>query len=184
MVDDVFEDPFEGTQTEGDLKKISDMVGELWVAMDEEARLEQELAAAKEHRVRIQEERLPELFTEAGLVEFVTANGLKVTIRTKLYGSLRNADENAVQYLKEMGGEEILRLVVDAKFPAGMIEKAREAFSKLESLGYEPGFAQNCHPGTLQKWARERLEEGTVLDIRRLGLYERTFAEVKEGSKK
>lgn len=183
-MDDVFEDPFEGTETKGDLKKISEVVQELWEAMSEEARLEQELAAAKEARVRIQEVRLPELFTEAGMSEFTTDTGLRVAIRTKLYGSLKKGDEDALAYLKDLGGEEIIRLVVDTKFPAGMIDKAREVYAILERAGYEPGYAETCHAQTLQKFARDKVESGEVVELRRLGLFERTFADVKEGSKR
>lgn len=125
----------------------------------------------------IDEKRFPDLFDQVGVTSFRVGNR-EISINEKLYGSLPSSAE-ASAYLREQGGSGLFKTMVDVAFARGESEKARQLVERLEAAGLEPNLKESVHPQTLQAWTREQLAAGKMIDLDKLGLYNRRYVVVK-----
>lgn len=144
-------------------------------------RLEAELSVAKEELRDLDERQFPELFDEVGVTSFSVGNR-QVKLEEKLYGSLpKDPDEQrqALLILKEHGGESLMKVSLSVDFNKGEADHARRTADLIHSAGYNPVVKETIHAATLQKFARDMMEKGEVIDLKALGLYHRRFIKIK-----
>lgn len=119
---------------------------------------------------------LPEVMAAAGTTSFTTTNGVKITIKEILNGTLPKTEHEralALKWLEENGGKPIIKGVLTAEFERGadnaeLRNRAAEALAELKVNFVEQ---ETVHPQTLAAFARERLKNGEEVPLDMLGLY-------------
>ena len=117
---------------------------------------------------------LPDAFASAGTIAFTAADGTKVKINDFVNGSLPKLPdkrEKALQYLKSIGGEDLIKNTIEIAFERGehnIAGMVREFLDKAE-IEYEDTIG--VHPQTLAAHARERMKKGEETQLELLGLY-------------
>lgn len=178
---DVFDDA-ELEVSESGLSKLTAMY-ERWRDLDlQVSDLEAQLKVAKDAKRQIEEKDFPDLFDEVGITSFEAANGKKISLKEKLYGSLPAKEEDrevAIAEVERLDGRDIFVAEVNVKYPKGQTEHAEEVVQKLQSNGDPATLKVGVHASTYQAWAREQLANGANPDLSKLGLFNRRFAEIK-----
>lgn len=173
---DVVESP-----DEGGLSRLAQMF-QRRQELDEKAEaLRAELKVAEEELRDLEERQFPELFDEVGVTSFSVGNR-KVELQEKLYGSLPKDEEElsvALRILKEHGGESLMKVAISVDFNKGEAEHAKQTADLIKQAGYNPVVKETIHAATLQKFGRDMLEKGEVIDLKALGLYHRRFIKIK-----
>lgn len=155
--------------------------------VDEIEDLEAQLTVKKEELRQLDEVRFPKLLDDAGVESFTVPSNkgegtLKITVQEKLYGSLPKDPEErqvAMKELVRLKADGIFKAEVTAPFGKGQVEQARKVVELLKSNGVVAKLEETVHAQTLQAWAREQLRNGVVVDLDKLGLYNRRFITVK-----
>lgn len=176
-------DFFEDTEApdEGGLSRLAKMFQRRQELDDVVERLKAELAVATEELRDLDERQFPELFDEVGVTSFSVGNR-KVELQEKLYGSLPKDEKEqsvALEILKAHGGESLMKVAVSVDFNKGEAEHAKQTAEMIRNAGYNPVVKETIHAATLQKFARDMLEKGEVIDLKALGLYHRRFIKIK-----
>lgn len=177
---DIFADADQGPSEDG-LSRLSRMFSRRSELDDKIEGLKAELAVLSEELRGIDEKDFPELFDEVGVTSFTVGNR-KVSVQEKLYGSIPKDEEGrarAMQILKDNKGLPLMKTEVSISFNKGEADKAKEAADKMKEEGFNPVVSESIHAATYQKWARDCLKDGVVLDLKALGLYHRRFVEIK-----
>lgn len=146
----------------------------------------------------IQNVTLPALMEELGLAEFKLNSGDSVSIKPIIAASIptqkavdteKDPDkhielklkfETAMAYLEKNGGASLIKTNVTAALPAGSVKLARAAVKALKALKIETEVRKGVHPGALNSWCKEKIENGTELDFDVLGIYSGKQAQVKK----
>jgi len=166
---------------EGGLSRLSQMFQRRQELDEVVERLKAELQVATEELRDLDERQFPELFDEVGVSSFSVGNR-KVELQEKLYGSLPKDEEElsvALGILKNHGGESLMKVAVSVDFNKGEAEHAKQTAELIKQAGYNPVVKETIHAATLQKFARDLLEKGEVVDLKALGLYHRRFIKIK-----
>lgn len=157
------------------------------VAMDQKkaelevARLEEKLNEAKELLRSISEDRLPGIMADAQQSELTTADGIKVSVKNKVYGSIPKGNpEPGLALLEELGSGNLIKRAFTILFGKGDEAWAKKFAADLakrkKPLNHK--VERTVHPQTLQAYVREKLEEGglTADQMKTLGVFEKKVA--------
>jgi hypothetical protein len=144
--------------------------------------LEEELRQAKESLRHIAENQLPSLMEEAGHLEDVVVDGMKITLKETIRGSIPIATQaDAFAWLEENGHEKIIKRQFTIDF--GKSEDAwankfeRDCAQRKSPLNMKRKKA--VHPQTLQSFVRTQLEEGVAIPMETFGVFRQRVAKVK-----
>lgn len=163
------------------LASIGELVSQ---AEDLEQRIEEVEARLKDLQNsynQIMTRDLPSAFNEAGVQDFTTINGKKVTIDDIVRCSIpKERKDEAFEWLRENGAADLIKQDITVSFTKGEDEKAREAVRALTEAGFVPSEIPNAHWQTLSSWAKEQLSKGVPLPEELLGLYVGQKAKIKE----
>ncbi len=144
------------------------------LALEEEiADGEEKVKALKKDLEGIMGSMLPQLMQQAGVVEFGTADGSRIKLGPKAYGSLRQApnEEEAVAYLEANGfeGGVLTKLVMD--FTESEREAAAEAAKNLsEATHKQATLGRQINAQTLMAFCREKVAEDPTFDAAKVGV--------------
>jgi hypothetical protein len=184
-------------ETSGDaLHRLYKMAAAVDTLDNNIAKREDEIKEARKQKQTLLREDIPDLMEEAGVEEFKTKSGLKVTVkRNELYAHISQANQKAAyKWLKAHGYGHMIKgtmnIVLDLE-----AEGAEEAVGALEEIcdtheyGYEE--KQSIHAATLKSFIKSLREERSTApkpNIKRLnppeaifGIYEYSEAKVKKG---
>lgn len=144
-------------------------------------KLEEELKAAKKELKHIQEFQLPELMSELGVDQFATKDGIKISVKEAVRGSIShgNAPE-AFKWLEEHGQANLIKrnFIIDfGKDEEKWANKfERDLAKRKKALNVQR--KKNVAPMTLQAFVREELAKGTDLPLETFGVYVQRLAKV------
>jgi hypothetical protein len=167
--------------TEAGLSRLQQMFER---RMELDRRVEELKAELKQKEAdlrKIDELDFPELFDEVGVTGFSVGNR-HVTLEEKLYGSLPKEPEEcerALETVRSLGGESIIKTNVAASFGKGESTRAKVAAQMLADAGFPVSVSEGIHASTYQAWVREMLANGHPLDLDELGIYNRRFVKIK-----
>ena len=131
---------------------------------------EEDLKAMKEKKKELTEVTLPELMHELGVNEIGLSTGGKI-INTTFVGAKMKDEPECLAWLEEHNHEAIVKNDFSVKLKMGEDDKAvRDA---LGQAGVAYTQKMHIHPGTLNKFIKERIAEGDEsLPREAFGVYE------------
>ena len=166
--------------SEDGLSRLSRLYRDRSRLSDRVEELKAELKVTEEELRILDEVQFPELFDEVGVTSFSVGNH-HVTLQEKLYGSLPKdpgEQEEAMKLLKSHGGESLVKVSLSVDFNKGEAKHAARTAEAIKAAGYNPVVKETVHAQTLQKFGRDMIERGEVIDLKKLGLYHRRFVKI------
>lgn len=150
--------------------------------------LQDETKTANKLLKEIAETKLPELLEDLGTEIWQDSqNGISIKIADRYYGSFPKGMapiKRAADEIKRCQGEDILQIELSVKYPKGQLDLALEHAELLDELlpddnTIAPEVRYSVHPQTLKKFCKDKLAEGSDLDISKVGIHHVKGAEVK-----
>lgn len=148
--------------------------------------IEEALRVAKYRLRDIAEVQIPEAMDEAGVEEFTTSSGLKISVAEKILGSLsEERSEAAFAWLAEHGYSELIKREFKIVFNKDE-EQWAEAFAQELTEREHPlrhEIKRAIHPSTLQAWVKEQLREGVDIPLDTFGVYRSRKSKIERKKK-
>ena len=134
--------------------------------------LEEKLKEEKKKLLKMTDEDLPALMTEANSMEFTLLDGSKVTIKPQ-YGASIKVDNRpaAFEWLREHGHDDIIKNTVSCQFGRGEDDLASSFKAFAEKEGYVPSQTEKIEPMSLRAFVKERVENGDEFPMELFGAY-------------
>lgn len=165
-----------------ELSSISAKVKEAAVLARQIENLEEQLKTQRAELHQLTTKTLPDLMDSAGTSEFKTPDGLKVSVRDFINGSLPKEDANriaALSWLEKNGARDLIKTSFALSLGRGQKDAAQELTAALAELGLDYSRKEDVHAQTLYAFARERMKSGEELPIELLGLYVGRVAKIE-----
>jgi hypothetical protein len=134
--------------------------------------LDEKLKEEKKKLLKMTDEDLPALMTEANSMEFTLLDGSKVTIKPQ-YGASIKVDNRpaAYEWLREHGHDDIIKNTVSCQFGRGEDDLASSFKAFAEKEGYVPNQTEKIEPMSLRAFVKERVEKGDEFPMELFGAY-------------
>ena len=134
--------------------------------------LEEKLKEEKKKLLKMTDEDLPALMTEANSMEFTLLDGSKVTIKPQ-YGASIKVDNRpaAYEWLREHGHDDIIKNTISCQFGRGEDDLASSFKAFAEKEGYLPTQTEKIEPMSLRGFVKERVENGDEFPMELFGAY-------------
>jgi hypothetical protein len=134
--------------------------------------LEEKLKEEKKKLLKMTDEDLPALMTEANSMEFTLLDGSKVTIKPQ-YGASIKVDNRpaAYEWLREHGHDDIIKNTISCQFGRGEDDLASSFKAFAEKEGYVPTQTEKIEPMSLRGFVKERVENGDEFPMELFGAY-------------
>ena len=162
----------------GDLIQLQDLAEQQSRAEAKVARIEAELASAREELKDIAERQLPELMDQVGLETFKTRSGLVIHVQETIRASIPRANAaRAFAWLKANGHEAMIKRTVSVEFGKGEDERA-EALRAALAREYEVEDKASVHPSTLAAFVREKLRDGEEVPLELFGVHRQRVSKI------
>ena len=138
--------------------------------MAEQERLESEYKIAKKDYLHHVNSVLPAVLNEEG-IDMCSTDNFVFKLKRKINAKIHEDNvEKAMEWLREHGGDHMIRRMLQAEFALGEDERANLARAALMSMDVPLTDKQSVHWATLAKWVGERLETGMEVDEELLGV--------------
>lgn len=181
MEDDVSSGGLNTVDTDG-LKSVAGLAKRIQETEDEIAKVEEYLKSKKKDLQKLTDEDLPSILQEMGLSSFTLDDGSKVDVKP-LYGASIPVSrrEEAHEWLRDNGYDDIIKNVVSCSFGRGEDEQAVAFKETAAKLGLHPEQNESVHSSTLRAWVRERVENGEEFPMDLFGAFVGQRATIKKG---
>lgn len=132
---------------------------------------------------------IPDAMAAAGTMHFKTDDGLSVTVRDFVSGSLPKEEKNpagrkwAMNWLMKNDGASLIKTQFSVALGKGQGEMAdivKKALLKTKVTFVEK---EDVHPQTLAAFIREKMKDGKKVPLEKLGLYAGRAARIEEPDK-
>ena len=161
---------------DGLLAGLSEMVARAGTLESEVDSLSEMLAQRSAKLRDLVENLIPAAMDEAGVAEFTTSDGLKVTVTKEITGSLgKGKDETeaahaarvnaALSWLDANGHDGIVKVEIGVKLARGQREQADRIGEALAQIGVDFKQTEGVHPATLKSFLKEQVENGAPLPL-------------------
>jgi len=122
------------------------------------------------------ENLIPAAMDEAGVAEFTTSEGMKVSVQKEITGSLgKGKDETeaahaqrvnaALAWLDENGHDGIVKVEIGVKLARGQRVQAEKIGEALTQIGVDFKQTEGVHPATLKSFLKEQTENGAPIPL-------------------
>lgn len=131
----------------------------------------------------LEEFKIPNIMTAAGIDEFKLKGGGKIKISEKVQGGLSTTDQHkkdfGLEWLLDNGGSFLIKTKFEVNIAKGDLEEAEKLRAILDEkkIGYNVGEA--VHAGSLGSWLKEKFNAGTDVPWEDLGIRHFYKAEIK-----
>tara|TARA_R110000796_G_scaffold19904_5_gene59525 strand:- start:339 stop:905 length:567 start_codon:yes stop_codon:yes gene_type:complete len=130
------------------------------------------LIKQRKENLRQQNELIVQLMEERGVRSIKMRDGQSVDIKPFYTGSItKDKQEEAFQWLREHGYDDIIKNQIIVKFGRAEDDKADQIFSELASKGLDTDRNVKVEPMTLKGFIRELVEGGKELPMETFGVY-------------
>ena len=134
--------------------------------------LEEKFKEEKKKLLKMTDEDLPALMTEANVLEFKLNDGSKITIKAQYGGSIKVDNRPAAyEWLREHGHDDIIKNTVSCQFGRGEDDLASSFKAFAEKEGYVPSQTEKIEPMSLRAFVKERVENGDEFPMELFGAY-------------
>lgn len=163
---------------------VAELARQLAAHLEEVAALEERLAAEKAEVNRLKTLALPEALSLMGAKTFTTEDGVKVTVKDVVQGSLPKDPLQralALEWLVEHELGDVIKHRVEVLLNKGDQETRSRVLTALESIGPAATVStkDDVHPQTLNATLRGLLEAGAALPLDLFNLYVGKTVDVK-----
>lgn len=157
-------------------------------ACQEQLKLEKEiedlesLIKAKKDLLRQNGEQIVSLMEERGVKSIKMSDGQSVDIKPFYTGTIsKDHQEEAFQWLRDNGYDDIIKNQVVLKFGRAEDEKANQIYNDLASKGLDADRSIKVEPMTLKGFIREMIENGKDIPMETFGVYVGHKINIKKG---
>jgi len=157
-------------------------------ACQEQLKLEKEiedlesLMKAKKDMLRQNGEQIVSLMEERGVKSIKMSDGQSVDIKPFYTGTIsKDNQEEAFQWLRDNGYDDIIKNQVVLKFGRAEDEKANQIYNDLASKGLDADRSIKVEPMTLKGFIREMIENGKDIPMETFGVYVGHKINIKKG---
>jgi hypothetical protein len=169
--------------TESELSSIS-----LWASKALELRAEiEQIEAHLKHLNKelaiIEEIDLPRVMMAAGVPEFTTNDGSKISIDDVIQGGLTKEPDKrefTFQWFIDNGGKENIKDHFEMDFTKGEYGRALELRKLLQENNVNFSEAESIHASTMKSFLNEKIREGTMPPFDKMGLRYFKRAKIKK----
>ena len=137
--------------------------------IDADAAVEQATLALKavtEHARCLREETLPGALQELGVERLDLDNGMAITIKQDVHGSIPAANKDeAFQWLTDHDFGGLIKVNVTSKFGKGEMPQAMELWNELDARGLVCALDQSVHPQTMKAFLKEQIAAGNNIPL-------------------
>jgi len=179
-----FEEMFDAADELSDVDKdstkaLSNLVRQLEQCVSDIDEAELHLKKLKQEKHRLSTEAIPSLMDEMD-VSRLDVGDVTVALKPFVSASIpADRKEEAYQWLRDHGLDDIIKNDVIMSFGRGEDENANQAMLELEKKGYHPESKTHIHAMTLKAFVRERVENGQPIDLDLFGAYVAKTADIK-----
>jgi len=162
-------------------EKLADVAAQVLVLKDESAQLANRDKIIATQVADLQRKVIPDLMTQLGARAW-EAEGLRVTMETKVLGSITNAPdiEKAFLLLRQLDFPGGIATTMTVEFGPGEEDLATRVAELIGStFNREVALERKVHSSTLRSFGKEKLVDGTPIDLGMLGLFASVEATVK-----
>jgi len=154
------------------VKSIGEVARLLRQKSEEVEKLEEILKEAKKERDKISYEDLPALLQEIGITSLELFDGSKVKV-SAVYGAHIKVEnrEQAFNWLREEGHDDIIKNTVSLPFGRGEDDKAGTFIKLAQSAGFDVDQKAEVHSQTLKAFVKEMIEGGQDFPEQLFGAY-------------
>jgi len=157
-------------------------------ACQEQLKLEKEiedlesLIKVKKDLLRQNGEQIVSLMEERGVKSIKMSDGQSVDIKPFYTGTIsKDNQEEAFQWLRDNGYDDIIKNQVVLKFGRAEDEKANQIYNDLASKGLDADRSIKVEPMTLKGFIREMIENGKDIPMETFGVYVGHKINIKKG---
>lgn len=163
--------------------------------------IEAQLKKATEELRELKAVTVPSLMTSLRMMEIKLSSGSAIVMRNVVratlpaQGSIQNAKtqeerellqhrlEEGISWLKEEGGEAIIKNVVTVEVGKGKDNEAGKIIEFAESNGFRANKATTVHPQSLSSFIKEKMQHGAAVPMDVFGVYAGSEASVNRPRK-
>ena len=140
------------------------------------------LLKAKKESLRQQNELIVQLMEERGVRSIRMTDGQSVDIKPFYTGTItKEKQQEAFQWLRDNGYDDIIKNQVVVKFGRAEDEKANNVFTELAKQGLDTDRNVKVEPMTLKGFIREMIESGKELPMETFGVFVGHKINIKKG---
>tara|TARA_R100000734_G_scaffold19120_2_gene18264 strand:+ start:4991 stop:5533 length:543 start_codon:yes stop_codon:yes gene_type:complete len=140
------------------------------------------LLKAKKEGLRQQNEHIVQLMEERGVRSIRMTDGQSVDIKPFYTGSItKEKQEEAFQWLRDNGYDDIIKTQVVVKFGRAEDEQALKVWNSLMNQGLDTERNTKVEPMTLKGFIREMIENGKELPMETFGVFVGHKINIKKG---
>ena len=137
---------------------------------------------AKKESLRQQNELIVQLMEERGVTSIKMKDGQSVDIKPFYTGSItKEKQEEAFQWLRDNGYDDIIKNQVIVKFGRAEDEQALKVWNSLMNQGLDTERNTKVEPMTLKGFIREMIENGKELPMETFGVFVGHKINIKKG---
>ena len=137
---------------------------------------------AKKESLRQQNELIVQLMEERGVTSIRMKDGQSVDIKPFYTGSItKEKQEEAFQWLRDNGYDDIIKNQVIVKFGRAEDEQALKVWNSLMNQGLDTERNTKVEPMTLKGFIREMIENGKELPMETFGVFVGHKINIKKG---
>lgn len=162
-------------------EKLADVAAQVLVLKDESAQLANRDKIISTQVRNLQGKVIPDLMTQLGARAW-EADGLRVAMETKVRGAISSAPdiEKAFSLLKQLDFPGGIATTITVEFGPGEEDLATRVAEVIgATFNREVAVERKVHSSTLHAFGREKLADGTPIDLGVLGLTAFVEANVK-----
>lgn len=168
--------PTEGLPETEALSAISRACLDLATTNAELEEAEAIVATIKVHKTKLETETLPELMELAGVSEFKTIDGRKLSL--SMFASGKSTPEG-LDWLDEHGHGDLIKNDLTLTFGKGEDEEAARVADFLSKTGLHPKQKRHVHPQTLQAFIKEQVKAGADFPLDKFNAFTGHIARLK-----
>ena len=177
--------------TNEDLSTLTGMADAIIRQDEYTKKVEGELKEAKKKLLKMTDEDLPTMMTEANTIKFVMEDGSEVSIKPQYGASIRVDNRpTAYQWLRDNGFGYLIKNQIIVSFGVDEDEIATEFMNFIEGhlkVKYQKenlvSQVEKIEPMSLRTWVKERNENGEEFPMELFGAYIGQRAVIKKGVK-
>jgi hypothetical protein len=162
-------------------EKLADVAAQVLVLQDESAQLANRDKIIGTQIRDLQQKVIPDLMAQLGAKAW-EGEGVRVAMSTKVKGAISSAPdvEKAFSLLRQLDFPGAIATTMTVSFGPGEEDLATKIAELLgETFNREVSLERTVHSSTLQAFGREKLADGTPIDLGMLGLFASVEATVK-----